>query len=299
MERPDIVGVLDNYVQKQIKVWTAKSNRASQIGDPCIRKLVYYRLYPELQELYDVSLQYIFNEGNLQEQALVKDLQAAGFIIVETQRDFFDQRYNLSGHIDGKILIDSKYYPLEIKSMNPHIWDSVNTIEDFDKYNWTKKYPAQLQSYMFLGNHETAVMLLKNKSTGRVKQLWFDLDYEYCEKLLKKCETINQFVAKKELPERMLSEDCQSFCPFYSSCCPDSAGFTPLDFIDEPEMIKNIQAWELMKDYASEYNRLDKQIKGRLRGIQKAVIGDYLITGKEIKNGWKVNIEHIGDNGKL
>ena len=54
-ERPDIVSAIDAYMAKQIKLWTVKANRASQIGDPCLRKLVYYRLYPELQELPGVD----------------------------------------------------------------------------------------------------------------------------------------------------------------------------------------------------------------------------------------------------
>lgn len=291
--KPNIVLMLDNYMVSKIKIWAAKSNRASQIGDPCIRKLVYYRLYPELQELHDVNLQYVFNEGNIQEKALIKDLTDAGIVIVEHQRDFYDKRYNLSGFIDGKIDYEDHRYPLEIKSMSPNIWNTVETLEDFNKYSWTQKYPAQLNCYMFLSNQEEAIMLLKNKSNGQVKEIWFELDYEYTESLLKKCEKINEFVIRKELPERFLSEDCQDFCPFYNSCCPEGK-FTKLDFIDQPELEKDIQVWELLKDYALEYDKLNKKIKSQLKGIEKVVIGDYLIEGKEIKNGWKCNITHIG-----
>lgn len=293
--RPDLIQILDNYMQSKIRLWTAKSNRASQIGDPCLRKLVYYRLYPELQELHDVSLQYVFNEGNIQEQALIRDLTDAGIKIVEHQRDFFDKRYNLSGFIDGKIEFEGHKWPFEIKSMSPNIWAQVNSIDDLNKYSWTAKYTAQLTCYMFLSNAEEATMVLKNKSNGQIKQLWFELDFGYAEHLLQKCEQIEKFISKKDLPERQLSEDCMAFCPFYSSCCPEGK-FTQLDFIDKPELEVKIQEWELLKDYASGYNKLDKEIKSSLRGIEKAVIGDYLIEGKEIKNGWKCSIKHIGES---
>jgi hypothetical protein len=295
MQIPDIVDILDNYMASQINVWAAKSNRASQIGDPCIRKLVYYRLYPELQKLHDIDLQYIFNEGNIQEQAFMRDLREAGIQIIESQRDYYDKRHNLSGHIDGQIVLPDNpriKIPFELKSMSPHVWDQVNSVDDFDKYSWTRRYPAQLQSYMYLSNSEVGIMLLKNKSTGKPKQINFELNYDYCEELLVKCEEINQCVAIKKLPERTLSEDCQEFCPFFESCCPETQ-FSKIDFIDKPDLEKKIQIWEMLKDYASEYNRLDREIKSSLRSIEKAVIGDYLVQGKQLKNGWRVDIKEI------
>ena len=294
MERPDIVTAIDVYMAKQIKLWATKSNRASQIGDPCIRKLVYYRLYPDLQELPSVDLQYIFNEGNIQEQALLKTMAEAGYPVQETQRDFWDARYELSGHIDGIISFNGSRYPLEIKSMNPHIWDAVNSIEDLQKYPWTAKYPAQLNCYMFLMSLEPACMILKNKSTGRIKQLWFDLDYEYTESLLKKCEAINKHVKEGKLPDRNLSEDCEK-CPFKTDCCTESLGLTPLDFIDNVKLEASIDHWNMLKDYHTEYSRLDKDIKAKLRGIEKAVIGKYLIQGKKIEKGWKVSINELAN----
>jgi len=292
MEKPDLVSALDALRQSEITVWASKSNRASQIGDPCIRKLVYYRLYPEKQELHTVDLQYIFNEGKIQENALFDDLAKAGYRLTETQRDFNDQRYQLSGHIDGKLSVNGHSWPVEIKSMSPHIWDSVSTKEDLDKYAWTRKYPAQLQVYMLLSNSPEALMLFKNKSTGRVKQLWFELDYEYAEALLQKCEQINTCVSKGELPDRMLNEDCKS-CPFHTTCCPESIATSPLDFLDLPDLEKKIEQWESLRDYSLEYDRLNTHIKERLRGIEKAVIGNYLIQGKAIKNGWKTDIKPI------
>lgn len=292
-ERPDIIGMLNKYVGSQIKIWSAKSNRASQIGDSCIRKLTYYRIYPELQQLHTIDSQYRFNEGNYQEKLLISDMQKAGLEIINQQRDFYDQKYQLSGHIDGDILYKSNKFPFDVKSVDPNIWKQIdeNNIESLYKYAWMKKYPAQLQSYMFLAEREESILIFKNKSSGMIKIMWLELDFDYCENILQKCEKINNYVKKQELPDRILTEDCPN-CPFYINCCPGNQ-FTKLDFINNKELEEKIELWEDFKEYALIYNKLNNQINESVKGIEKAIIGKYLITGKETKRGWQKNIENI------
>ena len=116
----NIVERLDEQTAKKIRQFPHPNNRASEAGHPCVRFLVLSRLQPELKTLHDVGLQRIFDEGNLHEKAVLREMEDAGFKIVEQQRPFSWTKFHLSGHIDAKIETNATtkplLTPLEIKS---------------------------------------------------------------------------------------------------------------------------------------------------------------------------------------
>lgn len=274
------------HFEKKRKVFPCTSNRASSIGDACIRKLVYYRTEWSKQQLPSIALQKIFDEGNHQEEYVKKILMEAGYIINEAQRSIIDtllKKYNISGHIDFFITKeDQKPILCEVKSMHPGIFGQVNTIYDLDKYAWTKKYYSQIQIYMFASDEEKAFLILKNKSNGEIKILEIALDLNHVESLLKKSEEINNCVDNQTLPERIENRSLCERCDFQHICVPDIINDSAA-IIEDPEFEDKLQLREELKQFDSEYKELDKDIKTTIKGLSEStiLIGDFQIEKSE------------------
>ena len=293
--------------KSRIKQWPVHSNRASELGHECIRYLVFQRTRWQDRTLHDVNLQMIFDEGNVQERAIIRDLEDAGFDLIEQQKPFDWIRYNITGHLDAKIIIDGKAIPLEIKSMSPYVYRVINSIDDMKnaKYHHLRMYPSQLNLYCLMDNKEFAYFLLKNKGTGQLKEIRMDIDYDLGEKLLQKAEAINLHVNKGTVPNCIeYRDDICGSCGYLHVCLPEVKR-TEIEFRYDPELVEKLDRWNELKPYQTEYAKIDKEIKSAFNRLEKAIIGDYLVQGKEVKRQaynvkeqrfWKVNISKIGES---
>jgi CRISPR/Cas system-associated exonuclease Cas4 (RecB family) len=284
--KEQIIEDVNETYEKKRKVFPCTSNRASAIGDPCIRKLVYYRTEWSKQQLPTLSLQKIFDEGNHQEEFVKKKLMEADYVIHEAQRSIIDnllKKYNISGHIDFFITKDEQKPVLcEVKSMSPNIFMHVDTIFDLDKYPWTKKYYSQIQIYMFASDEEQALLILKNKSTGDMKILDVSLDLNHVESLLKKSEEVNNCVNNETLPDRIENRSICEKCDFQHICVPDIINDSAA-IIEDPEFEDKLQLREELKEYQSEFKEIDKDIKDTIKGLSESTIlvGDFQIEKSE------------------
>ena len=212
---------------KKIKQWPVNANRASELGHECLRYLVLNRTRWQEKSPHDARLQMIFDMGRMVEDAVQQDLREAGFTIVEQQRPFSWPEYQITGSIDMKLVIDGDVFPCEVKSAAPHAFNSINSVQDMLSHKWAymRKYPAQLTLYLLMDSKDRGLFLFKNKSTGEMKEIWVDLDYEFAESLVKKAEAINKHVADGTLPEPMeYSENICGDCAFQHICLPDRIG---------------------------------------------------------------------------
>ncbi len=315
----DIVKRLDQETEKRIKQYPHPNNRASEAGHPCVRFLVLSRLKPELKQLHDVRLQRIFDEGNLHEKAVLRELEEAGFDIIEQQRSFEWKKFQLTGHIDGKIRIDGKLIPIDIKSCSPNIFPAIKKLTSKEmltsKYTWIRKYPAQILLYMLMDGSDEGILLFKNKGSGEKYQMNFNLNdhLEYTESILKKLEIVNSYVEKEEIPDIEKSDECRN-CDFCKTSCFPGQDYGPgFDIYSDEELEAKLLRREELKESAKEFKQLDDEIKKQMKG-KNAVIGDFLIESKEyerksykvpdeikkqyleIKTYYKVNIERLGGN---
>jgi len=263
----DIVKQMDEYKRLKQKIYPCHSNRASGMGDECERRLVYMRTDWDKQLMPDVSLQYIFDEGNTQEEALFNDLRNAGVVLVEQQRPFSWPEYQISGMIDARVRDNGSVLPLEAKSMSPFIWDSIDTLEDLNKYPWTKKYLAQMLLYLLMSNSETGIFILKNKSTGKIKQIVVQLNdhLEYAESLLQKAKRINDHIQAKTMPDKINNFKTCSECQFRHICLPEILANGGIEFIDNEALEKSLNRREELAPLTKEYSDIDKQVKEELK----------------------------------
>lgn len=287
----NIPKLVDSYMEEKIRIYPCHANRASDIGDDCERRLVYKRTRWEEQKPHGVGLQYIFEEGNEQERRVVETLSRVGVDVIKRQQDFQWKEYNITGHIDGVIILDDLPYIVDIKTMSPYIYNGVHSMKDLNKYPWTRKYASQLQVYMLGLNIPRSFLLIKNKTSGQLKQLpkpldgeeykGYELDYELAESLIERAERINKHVADGTLPDFVKDTSICQECPFVHICNPRVEYGEELQVVNDGELIEMLdKRGELMKA-KREYEKLDAEIKNRLNGAPNVMAGDWHITTNE------------------
>jgi len=268
--------------QQKIRQWPVNANRASELGNECLRYLVLNRTRWNEKTLHDARLQMIFDMGRMVEDLVFQDLREAGFTIVEQQRAFSWQKYQITGTIDFKLAIDGQVYPCEVKSAAPNAFASINSVSDMLHHKWAymRKYPAQLTLYLLMDNKERGLFLFKNKSSGELKEIWMDLDMDFAESLVQKAEAINKHVAERTLPEPMeYNEDICQDCGFVHICLPDRVG-KEVEISDNTELLELVMRYHALKPGAKEYDEVNDRINKLVEGREKILVGDYFIEGK-------------------
>jgi CRISPR/Cas system-associated exonuclease Cas4 (RecB family) len=291
---------------KKIKRTPCNSNRASSLGyfveslGGCLRRGVYERTKWTEKDLHDARTQLIFDEGNNQEAVVLRDLAEAGIQIIEQQGAWEERRYEITGHLDGVYVEDGVAYPVEIKSMSPHIFTAVNSFDDFKKKPWTRAYMAQMMLYMLSKNVDKGIFLLKNKSTGELKQITVDLDYELAEDCLKAAELINSHVRMETLPNKISDIELCKNCPYKTLCCPGISFGEELKIEDDPmyesRIAKYLESAELAKESEKAYELIRERAKATAgeKGILNTMVGKFLLTGKKDSRGaFRFTIENM------
>ncbi|MFA5169104.1 MAG: hypothetical protein WC530_11310 [Candidatus Omnitrophota bacterium] len=271
--------VLESKARK-IKQYPVNSNRASDLGIPCVRYHVLNRTRWQEKSLHDVGLQMVFDMGNEIEEIVLKELAEAGVKVIEQQRSFQWKEYGITGHIDGMILHEDKAVPMEIKSCSPFVFKAINGIDDLKrgKYGYLRKYPTQLNLYLLMDNKEKGVFLFKDKVSGAIKEVWMDIDYELGEETLKRAEAVNAHVTAGTLPEPINDNLWCDGCAYAHICLPEHIGKEVE--IDTGELATMLDRLEELKPIVKEYEEIDDQVKKAVEGREKILAGNWLILGK-------------------
>lgn len=296
------------HTKKRIRRLPNYTNRASMLGyfvpelDGCLRRGVYERARWAEKELINPKVQLIFDEGNNQEKSVLKLLSEVDVDIIEQQTAFEWPEYQITGHIDGTYIYEGVPIPIEIKSMHPNIFIQMNSFQDFDKKPWTKSYKAQINLYMLFKNVNRALYILKNKSTGEIKTLVIELDYELSEWCLKAAEKINEHIKNKTVPGRITDrEKCKS-CPFKLICCPDINFGEPLQIVDDPDFEKRLISYNEIETLSKEAKSTYEIIKERCKETAaksknkelNLICGQFSLTGKFDRRGaFRMKIERV------
>jgi CRISPR/Cas system-associated exonuclease Cas4 (RecB family) len=282
----DIVKEVYEAKQKDIKNYPCTSNRASEIGHPCLRYLVYNRTNWADKTMPSVELQFIFDGGNMIHQLARKQLENLSTIqLVENEASFEWKEYQITGRLDGKITKDYKTrYPIEVKGISHWDWQKINCMEDmlYSDKPWLKKYPAQLMIYMLQNNAEYGLFYLISKMTFAPKAIWMHLsdgsEYEFAESLLKKAELVNKHVKENTLPDRTDDFDICSKCPFSHICLPDLSK-NAVRFNDTV-LLENLTILDQNKEAKNQYEKADEVVKEMVKGKTNFMCGDFYVTGK-------------------
>lgn len=280
----DMVARRKAALASKIKAYPANNFRASDILE-CDRAMVHGVLDWDKKALHDEGLQAIFDAGTREEQNVKQRLgYELGFEFVEQQRPFEIKSRSgevmCRGHIDGKVLYNGEAIPVEIKSMNENVFNSIKSLDDFQKKPLHRKYLRQMQLYLFGNNEEAGVFILSNFRTEKIIPVV--LDYGECEAILQKLERNWEMVKKKEYPARIdYSEQLCSRCA-YKHICLNEVKHEGAKFIDNPELEEKLERREELKPFVDEYSDIDKELKEPFKGIPEAYIGKtWQVVGRE------------------
>lgn len=342
----DLITPLENMMASRAVPRIARSVNASAVGHPCARCLVFdqCRIVPG-----KADLQPIFALGNMHERQAMIDLQEAlagtDLAVVRQQSPIPPNPYGIGGIVDLFIetRVDGKrvQYPTEFKSCSPFTFDKLFTFDDMREHRmpWVRKWPAQLTIYMLLTNSPTGIFLLRNKVSGKYRQIDVPLDYEYAETLIKRAELVTDAVNRYKsaqsdaervaaLPDRIPFDPavCEG-CDHYQVCIPDPNSLPEADNrlwdIHLDSLCREVQRLEPL---VKEHKAMMEQIKAHCQSLTKdAPLGEvrtsitpgYFITAKpygttsydvpeEIKAKYKkngravrVSIKAIGEAGEI
>jgi len=277
------------------------SNHASQLGHPCLRRLVYLRLAADQAKPISTGLRRVFDLGGLFENYLRRRLREAGVRVLAEQGLGDWGKYNIRGSIDGVIHVadlaraacgwgmpyderdfgSSEAVILEIKSCGDKYW---RALAEGDEPNWgldeiTLKWRAQCLLYCLLQGRERCVLLLVHKSSGEMRQIDIVLEdhLDEAEALIKKAEEIEVIVNVAQecadvarspdfdtaMPGRLESPKVCRRCEFEHLCCPTLVWGPGLQEIESDEVAGALARREELDAARMEYTRLDAEVKER------------------------------------
>ncbi len=270
-----IPGNVDAAKTRKIENWPVRSNRASQIGHPCLRFLTYLRSNWRDRALHSVETQYLFDERKRQERNAVQDLEEAGYEFIEEQRGYAWEKYEISGKIDGKLRLpkgDSHgtLVPAEIKNINRWDWERVDENKGIAQFLesdkvWLRTVPGQIVSYLLMDNRDLGALILRNADIGRLKVLPVELDWTLGEEVVRKAEAVNAHYHAGTLPDRIpYDPDICGRCAFFHICLPEAALESPT-WDEDPDLLRRLDRLAELKPVTDEHRRLDEDLKDLFR----------------------------------
>jgi hypothetical protein len=303
-----LVGALVSRREQRLKAminqYPRKNPILSDLGD-CNRQIVYGVTNWKDKPAPSTDLQARFEVGNVMEREMTRELLDMGFDFVGGQDSVTITGKGgillATGRIDGFIKWEGERIPVEFKSMHPNIYDQVESIEDFAKKPWLRKYIRQLSMYCFGHNKEYGLFGLTNCLGGRK---WFVLylDLGECELLLQRLEQVASHLKQGTLPDRITyKSDICGKCDYANVCLADIVR-SEAEILTDDVLLADLDRREKLKEPASEYRKIDSEVKKRLQGIEKGIAGDFMIIGKpthkeayqvEASDGWRVEIKKL------
>lgn len=287
----DLQGVCDSIAQKMDHsrskgrtVSKKTNNWASAIDHPCLRFLVYSRSNWRDRQLPSVETEYLFEEGKDGEKKLKAMIEEEGYEIILAQQYFTWDKYQISGKTDGLLTFKipgqqrSHQGPLEIKTVAPHAFDKMRTIEEIKESRsyWVRKCISQLNMYMLMAEYEFGFLALKTyRKRPRILPMMIDL--ELGEKCLQTSEQVNHFVSKGILPDRIQYDPSLcDICDFDHICQPVKISQYS-DKIDE-QTAKDLMFYKKWYDLGSKWKKIAEDLRKRLKGINTIAEGVEITT---------------------
>lgn len=274
----------EQTLEKEASPYPRNQPIASDLGE-CAREYVLAVTHWKDKPAFEPNLVARLQRGRLIEDAALRELSGLG-IRVRTERTPFELkdkqgRVVLRGKLDGFVEWERHEYPMEIKSVNPMMFPRLHTVEDMQKSPWMQKWPRQLWSYLYGTNGELGFFLLDD-CLGHWRLVPVDLNYEEMERILQRCETAVDHLARQTLPDFHGDAEVCRRCWAFGRVCFPPVDHPGMAFTDNPELEAQLDRRAELDPAYREYQDLDEIVKGAVKGKDGLVIGKWLVTGKEI-----------------
>jgi hypothetical protein len=141
---------------------------------------------------------------------------------------------------------------------------------------------------MLLKGKEIGLLLIFGKSTADPCSIWFSFEdremLDYAESLLQKAERVWRACEKREPPERVDPGAGLCFdCDYLTVCAPPMVFGEPARMLDDRRIEALLEKREGLEEAKREYDEVHKELRKALQGVQTAVIGNWIVEGKEVK----------------
>lgn len=238
---------------------------AARIGS-CIRALA-FSLRKVSPETLDSGIRKLFDRGHEEEEQAKALLRKDGYKVKDHPRlkeVYFLAKYNqaveLTGSPDGKIKVEGKWLPLEIKGLNPFYYSNINWTTFKGKLQ--RKYGFQLSTYCELSKSDEIAFCLKEKGSSKYKLHIIPKD-----RLPSKAEIfdiISQTFKKYPLP---LFADCK-YCHYPEYCKKTME--KALSEIAKGKAEVEEEDYDFLSDLYNQFKALKKQEKDLLEQKTKS-----------------------------
>jgi len=269
------------------------TNRCSQAGVQCARRLQWHRTRWREASLPPVDLQRRFELGILLEPQIVRLIEDSGVRVQQSQRDLEWKNLQLTGHIDGVVSVEDGPVPedvvLEVKTASKFSFERIRKASSAselltDSRAYVRGYVVQGALYALLLGLRRALLFFFDKDSGRSHTLDVSLDdpavLDAAEQSLRRFERVNSAIAAgTDLPAEPGSH-CKD-CPFLGACAPALSFDPDMAILDAPEVEEMVARHEALKAAAKAYEELDEDLKERFAKPGTFLIGDWSVVVKD------------------
>ncbi len=180
--------------------------RASGV-DKCARAM-YYQItaWGEAEAFTEHSIARMQRGTELEERIIAPEMAMLGFRWMEAQRylELRDDngRLIMTGHIDGLVLWKGVKLVADIKTMNPNLWGTIDSVHDLLRNEWFYRYPLQLLAYMMAYGLESGLLIIDD-CLGHWKTIPVHLaDHrELADEVKQRCTVVVDACEREEAPD--------------------------------------------------------------------------------------------------
>jgi hypothetical protein len=279
------------YVTRGARVSSPHPYVYASAWRPCVRRMVYELTVPDRQPEFSADVRQRFRRGEDRERDLLIDLTRVGreaeppFEVIGQQQRFELKdrkgRVVIAGKVDARLRQGDHAAPLEVKAWSPGLVDRIETFEDLFENPWTRSGGYQLLSYLWGSGEPFGFLLLDRSGLPLPLPVEVDAHIDRMEDFLTRAELALDHERAGTLPDFLVGDaaECRR-CPFFGSVCNPPLSYGEVQVLTDPELEALLERREAVKVAGQEYDRLDREIKGRLRGVEQAVAGHFTISGK-------------------
>lgn len=205
---------------------------ASQLGDPCDRK-IYYDMNGDEEETYDYQKNDIFERGHLEEPRIFAHLKRINIHVDQEQVHFATSCGALQAHADAIItdLEDGQKYILEIKTMKQERFEHMVKVGAKES---NFQYYIQCQLYMGMSSIPRAILLVRNKNTEKLYEERFEFDHGFYQAQIQRARRLQEArTAPKGFTTSQKPNYRCNWCRYHEHCWQKNATQCS-DTVDSP-----------------------------------------------------------------
>jgi hypothetical protein len=262
---------------------------ASSINLDCTREM-YLRITDwKAMPDFDADTQERMDNGNIAAAAAADDLRAMGYDIVETEgpmqpfRRGADGKVIITGRLDFKIVHGGPKIPTEVKDVNLHVFEAVDTFADLERWFWTRRYQCQVLVYCLQNNEPEGLLLLVCQGRKKFLPVILEEHLDLAEAALKACEVTVAAVEKKAPPAFTKDPTACRRCWAFGTVCQPPIEEQGAAILESPELYQALVERAENEAAHWKYEAADKRAKTMLKaaGVETGICGDFGIIGKK------------------